>query len=70
MVDAAQPRELSYRCVVGHEIVPGELDRLTVVTSLDGGAEVRICREHGAPIALRSRPARTSTGNQADASDT
>jgi hypothetical protein len=28
------------------------LDRETEVRCLDAGAEVRICREHGAPISL------------------
>lgn len=61
MMDASEARKLSYRCVVGHDISPGKLDRLTVVTNLDEGAEVRICREHGAPIALRSSPLEPST---------
>ena len=60
MMDTSEPRELSYHCVVGHDIVTGELDRLTIVTSLDEGAEVRICREHGAPIAVRSAPLKPS----------
>lgn len=45
------PTSTTYRCVVGHEIPPADLDRLTDLVMLDAGARVRICREHGAPIA-------------------
>jgi hypothetical protein len=46
----------TYRCVVGHEIPGPELDELTEVRSLDQGAVVRLCREHGAPIAIIVAP--------------
>jgi hypothetical protein len=46
----------AYRCVTGHPIAAGELDEDTTVESLDTGAVVRICREHGAPIAIRIAP--------------
>lgn len=49
--------EVTYRCVVGHVIAAGQLDALTETVSLDGGASVRVCRDHGAPIAMTvSRP--------------
>jgi hypothetical protein len=44
--------DLTYRCVVGHEIPSDLLEELTEVASLDAGASVRLCREHGAPIAV------------------
>jgi hypothetical protein len=62
MTEISNPREVTYRCVVGHAVPASELDRLTAVTRLDGGAEVRLCREHGTPIAMTSRPGRTSHG--------
>lgn len=43
----------SYRCVTGHEIPPETLLVSTEVVSLDKGAVVRLCREHGTPIAIR-----------------
>jgi hypothetical protein len=42
-----------YRCVVGHDIPAVDLESLTAIRSLDEGAEVRVCVEHGAPIAMR-----------------
>lgn len=42
----------TYRCVVGHEIPSERIEELTEVASLDAGASVRLCREHGAPIAV------------------
>jgi hypothetical protein len=45
-----------YRCVTGHPIPAGALDSLTEVVSLDGGAVVRQCCEHGAPIAILISP--------------
>jgi hypothetical protein len=47
----------AYRCVTGHPIPAAELSALTEVWTLDEGAEVRVCREHGAPIAV-FRPGR------------
>ena len=48
-------RQTRYACVVGHEIPTDELQSLTEVWSLDTGAEVRVCREHGAPVAISVR---------------
>lgn len=44
--------KLSFACTVGHAVDGDKLDELTVVQTLDTGAEVRLCREHGAPIAM------------------
>jgi hypothetical protein len=41
-----------YRCVAGHEVSQERLDVETEVRTLDQGAEVRVCVEHGAPIAV------------------
>jgi hypothetical protein len=41
-----------YWCVVGHEISRERLDVETEIRTLDQGAEVRVCVEHGAPIAV------------------
>lgn len=46
----------TYTCVVGHEISSGEIEHMTHVESLDGGARVRLCNEHGAPIAETVEP--------------
>jgi hypothetical protein len=46
----------SYRCVTGHEIPVDDVVETTEVVTLDGGAVVRQCREHGAPIAIRVAP--------------
>lgn len=50
----------TYQCVVGHEIPDAELDSLTEVRSLDQRAVVRLCREHGAPVAVTVAPPRVS----------
>lgn len=42
----------SYRCVTGHSIAGHLFDELTEEVNLDGGALVRVCREHFAPIAV------------------
>jgi len=46
------PMDVTYRCVVGHEIPFERIEELTQIASLDEGASVRLCREHGAPIAV------------------
>jgi hypothetical protein len=51
MAEAGKKTEF-YWCVVGHEIAQEQLDVETEVRTLDQGAEVRICVEHGAPIAV------------------
>jgi hypothetical protein len=42
----------SYSCVAGHPIPPDLLDQLSQELTLDGGAVVRVCREHYAPIVV------------------
>lgn len=49
-------RRTTYECVVGHEIAASELDSRTEIQTLDGGARVRVCVEHGAPIAMTEAP--------------
>jgi hypothetical protein len=44
--------DLTYRCAVGHEIPSERIEELTELASLDAGASVRLCREHGAPIVV------------------
>jgi hypothetical protein len=51
-MDDASSR-LSYRCLAGHEIAAGELEGESEIVVMDAGAEVRICRSHGCPIAIR-----------------
>lgn len=58
MAGADDVDETTYWCVVGHRVLPQELERVTEEVVLDGAARVRICREHGAPIALRRGPER------------
>lgn len=41
-----------FQCSVGHEIDPDRLEAETDVVRMDRGAQVRICKEHGAPIAV------------------
>lgn len=49
-------RDKRFRCVTGHEIDESDLEACTELEVLDGGAEVRLCREHGAPIAVQIAP--------------
>ena len=46
----------SYTCTTGHAIPAADLGRLTELQSLDKGAEVRVCSEHGAPIVVSIMP--------------
>lgn len=46
--------EKRYRCLTGHEIDAVALEEETEVVTLDDGAKLRLCREHGAPIAITS----------------
>lgn len=46
---------LEYACVAGHPISPDHLDLDTEIVLMDAGATVRICREHGCPIAITRR---------------
>jgi hypothetical protein len=48
----------TYFCLAGHDIPTQSLDLETQIETLDQGARVRICREHGCPIGIR-RPAAT-----------
>ena len=52
MADTNEARD-RYWCVVGHEIRKDRLHVETEVQVLDQGAEICVCVEHGAPIALR-----------------
>jgi hypothetical protein len=47
---------VSYYCVAGHVIGPKDLSAATEICLMDGGARVRICREHGTAIAGRIDP--------------
>jgi hypothetical protein len=47
---------MRYCCVVGHQIPADQLDEATEVRVLDRGAKVRLCIEHGAPIAMTREP--------------
>jgi hypothetical protein len=55
-VTTGSERETTYHCVVGHEIPAAEVDIRTEVWRLDAGADVRVCLEHGAPIAITQQP--------------
>lgn len=48
--------DVTYRCLTGHVIEPEDLDTGARVELMDGRAEVRICVEHGAPIAVTRTP--------------
>jgi hypothetical protein len=51
------PTEIEqYWCVAGHIVSQEALQRDTEIRRLDAGAEVRICREHGAPIGATAIP--------------
>ena len=52
-----EPRDITYHCVVGHRIEGERLEVETAIWTLDRGAEVRVCREHGAPVAITVEPA-------------
>lgn len=47
---------VTYRCTTGHDIPAAALEVDTVVVDMDGGALVRICGEHGSPIAQTCIP--------------
>ena len=70
MAQSELNRDITYRCVVGHAVPATALDERTEVVRLDDGAEVRICREHGAPIAMTSRPMHHGKGTDPNATDT
>ena len=52
MVDEASKKTETFWCVAGHEVSEERLDAETEVQVLDQGARVRVCLEHGAPIAV------------------
>ena len=54
---AGNNETVTYRCLAGHEIPVAQLDEVTVLVTLDGGAVVRICRQHGAPVSVTTAPA-------------
>lgn len=39
-----------YHCSTGHSIPAADFERLSEIVTLDGGARVRVCIEHGAPV--------------------
>jgi hypothetical protein len=41
-----------YRCLAGHDISEEQLDQSTELRTLDDGAVVRLCKEHGAPLSV------------------
>lgn len=47
---------IRYTCTTGHAIPAVDLEGLSEVVSLDAGAQVRICREHGAPVRVSLPP--------------
>jgi len=51
-----EQRAPAYSCTVGHVVPAGDLEQETERIRLDTGAEVLICREHGAPIAVTLPP--------------
>ena len=59
LVSDKRGRRTTYECVVGHEIPQQDLETRTAVRSLDEGAKVQVCLEHGAPIAIRVAPEAT-----------
>jgi hypothetical protein len=42
--------DIRYACTTGHAIPAAALNELSEIVSLDAGAQVRVCREHGAPV--------------------
>ncbi len=60
MEEQQAPRAIAYWCVAGHDIVASELENETETVMMDRGARVRICREHGAPIAWKESPGKPS----------
>jgi len=57
--------QTAYRCISGHEISSSKLDEESEMVVLDAGAKVRICREHGCPVAI-SRPPPSRLGEAAE----
>lgn len=56
--------EPTYFCLAGHPVSADALDTLTEVQSLDDGAQVRVCREHGAPIGTSIDDTRDGPGSK------
>ncbi|GAC1473237.1 MAG: hypothetical protein PVSMB7_26950 [Chloroflexota bacterium] len=67
---AEKTGELSYTCATGHIIARDDLERRTEVQSLDRGALVRVCREHGAPVAISAFNTIADRGTREASSDT
>ncbi|HZS94256.1 MAG TPA: hypothetical protein VFA78_05625 [Chloroflexota bacterium] len=60
VVELAMNRPHIFLCTAdGEEFEPDALDAKTEIVSLDAGAVVRICREHGAPIAAVEQSSRS-----------
>ena len=45
-------QDVFYHCVTGHRIQKEDMKMSTDVVVLDGGATVRLCRVHGAPVSI------------------
>jgi hypothetical protein len=56
VVSLGPPGRTIYTCPTGHDIEAEAVRDLTEVCTLDGGAVVRLCREHGVPVALTIFP--------------
>jgi len=52
----SRQRVPAYCCTVGHVVLLEDVEHQTERVHLDTGAEVLICREHGAPIAMTLPP--------------
>jgi hypothetical protein len=48
-------KETKYWCLTGHVITERQLDQSTELLTLDDGAVVRVCTEHGAPLSVSVR---------------
>lgn len=55
-VSLGPPGRTIYTCPTGHDIEADAVTGLTEVCTLDAGAVVRLCREHGVPVALTIFP--------------
>jgi hypothetical protein len=53
---AGNDETITYRCLAGHDIPVEQLDEATEFLTLDRGAVVRICRQHGAPVSITTAP--------------
>jgi hypothetical protein len=63
---AGNDETITYRCLAGHDIPVVQLDESTELVTLDGGAVVRICREHGAPVSVTTVPVSGAATREGD----